>query len=161
VASRRTGKRTAKSPGRQAATSPVRVSVVSRIPVAKAAVAALVSDVIRAERGNVVALSITFVGEGDIRRLNRKHLGKNRATDVIAFSFGPPLSRDIVGDIYICADVAREQARELGIPVSEEIRRLVIHGVLHVLGHDHPPGDERLRSPMWRRQERHLKAFAR
>ena len=137
------------------------MSVVARIPVARATVAALASHVIAAERGRVVALSITFVDTKAIRALNRRHLGKNRPTDVIAFSLGPPVSRDIVGDVYICSDVAKAQAKALGIPVSQEIRRLVVHGVLHVLGHDHPEGEERVRSLMWRRQERHLEAFGR
>jgi len=57
------------------------------------------------------------------------------------------------------AIIAAAQARDLGIPVREELRRLVVHGVLHVTGHDHPAGPPRVRSPMWRRQERYLARF--
>jgi probable rRNA maturation factor len=67
----------------------------------------------------------------------------------------------VVGDIYICVPVAREHAARLGLAAAVEVRRLVIHGVLHVLGYDHPDGDGRTRSPMWRRQERYLTRFAR
>jgi probable rRNA maturation factor len=87
--------------------------------------------------------------------LNREHLRRDRPTDVIAFGFratgrGAP----IVGDIYIAPEVARESARANDISVREEVLRLVVHGTLHVLGHDHPESDGRTRSPMWRTQER-------
>ncbi|HEV8215576.1 MAG TPA: rRNA maturation RNase YbeY, partial [Gemmatimonadaceae bacterium] len=60
----------------------------------------------------------------------------------------------VVGDVYIAPDMARENARDAKVPVREEIARLVVHGTLHVLGYDHPDGEDRVRSPMWRRQER-------
>ena len=60
----------------------------------------------------------------------------------------------VVGDIYLCPDVARANARERGVPVRDELARLVVHGVLHVLGHDHPIDDGREMSDMWLRQER-------
>jgi len=59
----------------------------------------------------------------------------------------------VIGDIYIAPEVARDQAREHGIGVREEIARLAVHGTLHVLGHDHPEGEERTSSRMWARQE--------
>ena len=49
--------------------------------------------------------------------------------------------------------VARANARRLGVGIREELVRLVVHGVLHALGHDHPEGEARFRSPMWLRQE--------
>jgi probable rRNA maturation factor len=61
-----------------------------------------------------------------------------------------------VGDVYICAEVAQENARRQDIPAGEELLRLVVHGTLHVLGHDHPTGEGRTTSRMWRRQERIL-----
>jgi probable rRNA maturation factor len=61
----------------------------------------------------------------------------------------------LVGDIYVCRAVAAKQAREMGVGVTEELVRLVIHGVLHVLGYDHPETG-RERSPMWRKQERYV-----
>src|SRR5215471_15871458 len=71
------------------------------------------------------------------------------ATDVIAFAFAPVRARGpLVGDVYIAPDVARAQARRLGVPVREELARLVVHGTLHVTGHDHPGGAARTRSRM-------------
>ena len=65
----------------------------------------------------------------------------------------------MVGDVYIAPDVARRNAREQGAGVREELMRLVVHGVLHVLGHDHPEDDSRYASPMWQRQERLLRTL--
>ena len=102
-------------------------------------------------------LSITFVGRAAISRLNRRYLGHEGATDVISFGLDRIGKRDaVLGDIYICVDVARENARRQRIPAGEELLRLVVHGTLHIVGHDHPAGDTRTSSPMWQRQERIL-----
>jgi probable rRNA maturation factor len=102
-------------------------------------------------------LSITFVGRAAISRLNARYLGHEGATDVISFGLGRAGKRGaVVGDVYICAEVARENARRQGVRAGEELLRLVVHGTLHVLGHDHPAGPERTTSSMWRRQERIL-----
>src|SRR3954469_17640892 len=132
--------------------SSVRRLSVSRALVREAAVATF-----RAEKVKDAMLSITFVGRAAISRLNRRYLGHHGPTDVISFGLGRPGRRGaILGDIYICAEVARENAKRRGIPAGEELLRLVVHGTLHVLGHDHPEGEKRTASPMWRRQERIL-----
>jgi probable rRNA maturation factor len=120
-----------------------------RIPLARARVASIARAALRAERVRDAMLSITFVTPRSIARLNRRYLGHAGSTDVISFAFGEPL----VGDIYISPDVARQNARRYAIGVREELTRLVIHGILHVVGHDHPD-DARSASPMWKRQER-------
>jgi probable rRNA maturation factor len=61
-----------------------------------------------------------------------------------------------VGDIYICPDVARANARKNKVSTGEELARLVVHGALHVAGHDHPDDESRMKSKMWKRQERIL-----
>lgn len=125
-----------------------------RVPVSAARVAELARGVLAAEKVREAMLSITFVTTGGIARLNREHLGRAGATDVISFGFSDTGRRGaVVGDVYICPEVARRHAQEHGVGVREELARLVVHGVLHVLGHDHPDGDEREDSPMWRRQE--------
>ena len=131
-----------------------------RIPVARARVAALAEGVLRRERVAAAMLSIAFVTDRRIAALNRRHLGHAGPTDVISFGFAPVASRGpVVGDVYIAPEVARRNAREHGGGVREELMRLVVHGVLHVLGHDHPEGASRYASPMWRRQERLLRSL--
>jgi probable rRNA maturation factor len=126
-----------------------------RSPLSRERVADVARRVLRAERVRDALLSIALVSNRRIAALNRAHLRRTGTTDVIAFGFsrvgraGP-----VVGDVYIAPDVARASARENGVPVREELARLVVHGTLHVLGYDHPEDDARAGSEMWRRQER-------
>lgn len=118
----------------------------------EAALAALTTEGVRD-----AMLSITFVGRAAMSELHRRYLGHHGATDVISFGLGRQGRRGpVVGDIYICPEIARANARRQGVSSQEELLRLVIHGTLHTLGRDHPEGATRTESPMWRRQERIL-----
>ncbi len=97
-------------------------------------------------------VSLTLLNDAGIRSLNLEYLDRDSVTDVIAFTLsaeGEPL----LGDIYLGFDQAVRQAAQLGIEAPEELARLAIHGALHLLGHDHPEGEERLQSSMWALQE--------
>jgi probable rRNA maturation factor len=132
-------------------------SSVRRLNVSRALVRNAAAATLRAERVKDAMLSITFVGRAAISRLNRRYLGHEGPTDVISFGLGRVGRRGaVVGDIYICPEVARDNARRQGIRAGEELLRLVIHGTLHVLGYDHPTGAARTTSRMWRKQERIL-----
>ncbi len=96
-------------------------------------------------------ISVTFLDADGIAALAGAHLGRTEPTDVIAFNLAEPA--DPLGDVYICPAVAEESAREYGVELREELLRLVVHGVLHVLGYEHPEGPERTESEMFRRQE--------
>ena len=74
-------------------------------------------------------LSIALISDREIRGLNRRFRGKDRSTDVLAFSG--------LGEVVISLDTARRQAREGGWPLAAELRRLLAHGLLHCRGHDH------------------------
>ena len=133
-----------------------------RIAISHARVAGVARSVLRSEGVRDAMLSVSFVSNRAIRALNRAHLRRDRITDVIAFSFrrtgrGAP----IVGDVYIAPEVARASARANGVTIREELVRLIVHGTLHVLGHDHPDSDARTRSAMWRKQERLVARLAR
>lgn len=99
---------------------------------------------------DVGEVSVTLLDDEAIRDLNHRYLGKDVPTDVISFSLG---EETVLGDVYLGVDQARRQAEEHGVPLEEELVRLAVHGALHVLGHDHPDGDERTVSPMFERQE--------
>lgn len=122
------------------------------------AIGRITSAVLKGERRNADVM-VTFLGPTRMRALNRAHLGHDRPTDVISFGLPTPDGR-LVGDIYICRAVAAAQAKTHGVPLHEELVRLVVHGTLHVLGHHHPDGEERTRSPMWQRQERYVRRLA-
>lgn len=100
-------------------------------------------------------ISVTLLADDEVRAMNRDYLDKDHTTDVIAFSLAD--GDAIMGDVYIGYDQALRQAVDLGVDEAEELARLAIHGTLHVLGHDHPVGDERAESPMFELQERILK----
>jgi probable rRNA maturation factor len=141
-----------KSPPRGVAidvSSSVRRLLVSGPRVKQAAAAAL-----NAEGVKDAMLSITFVGRAAMSELNRRYLGHRGPTDVISFGLGRIGRRGpVVGDIYICPEIARANAKRQGVSSQEELLRLVVHGTLHTLGYDHPEGATRAQSPMWRRQE--------
>jgi probable rRNA maturation factor len=132
-----------------------------RVPLARAHVADLVRRTLRAERVRHALVSVTFLDRRAIAALNRRHLRHAGPTDVISFGFTRTGANDpVIGDVYISPEVARDNARERRISVRVEIARLVIHGVLHVLGHEHPVDEEREGSPMWRRQETLVRRLA-
>lgn len=97
------------------------------------------------------SLSVAFVTNTAIRKINRKFLNHDFATDVLSF----PLGTDLVGELVISADYAVAEAAKRKIPVEEELLRYVAHGILHLLGYDdHRPADKKR---MWARQERELR----
>lgn len=119
-------------------------------------VSRVVTAVLDGERVAAAAVSVTFLSGAKMRGLNRRSFGRDRSTDVIAFELPHP--QWVVGDVYICPSTARRR-RAAGVPEREEIIRLIVHGVLHVLGHEHPRGRGRERSSMWQRQERYVAAL--
>jgi len=135
----------------------VRVTGRAALPVAT--VRRAVQSVLAGER-RAASVSVTFLGPVRMRALNRDYLGHDRPTDVIAFGLAQP-EGGLVGDVYVCRAVAEREARRRGIPLRQELLRLVVHGTLHVLGWDHPDGELRERSAMWKRQERYLAELAR
>jgi probable rRNA maturation factor len=95
-------------------------------------------------------LSILITGDEEIRSLNRNYRALDRSTDVLSFSQvegeGPVSDRQLLGDVVISWETARRQASELGHPLPEELQRLLIHGVLHLLGFDHEIDEEAART---------------
>ena len=132
-----------------------------RVPIARRRVEEIARAVLRAEKVRRARLSIAFVDDARIARLNRRHLGHRGPTDVISFALADNATEGLVGDIYIAPDVARRNAAEQGIPPRDELTRLVVHGVLHVVGYDHPEGAGRYQSSMWLRQEQLVRILVR
>jgi probable rRNA maturation factor len=109
-------------------------------------------EVLYAEGIREGEISITLLDDEGIRGLNQEYLGKDWTTDVIAFALqarGDP----VLGDVYLGFEQAQRQASELHIPLDEELLRLAIHGALHLLGYQHPEGEDRFDSEMFLKQE--------
>ena len=97
----------------------------------RAAIASFVRDVLRAARARGIAeVSIAFVGDAAMRRLNRQYRHRDKTTDVLTFPGDRP-------DIVISLDQARRQANDEKHSLATEVRYLILHGVLHALGYDH------------------------
>lgn len=107
-------------------------------------IADLASATLRAVGRPLADVTIGFVSDRTIRRMNKQFRGYDRATDVLSFpaantsehlvdsAFG-----ELLGDIVISAETASRQADEAGRSLDREIDELVIHGVLHLCGYDH------------------------
>jgi len=87
-----------------------------------------------------VELSIALVDDAAIRELNRNYRGKDRPTDVLSFSQREgeaAIDRQLLGDVVISVETARRQAERRGSTTEEELRELLVHGILHLLGYEH------------------------
>jgi len=82
------------------------------------------------------AVSVLITGNSSMRRLNSRFRGKGRPTDVLSFSAAAS-ANGFAGDIAISLDIAEHNARLLGHSVNDEIRILILHGILHLAGYDH------------------------
>jgi len=105
-------------------------------------------------------LSILFCDDSFIRELNRQYRGKDEPTDVLSFEQGGRyvdaggLERTLAGDIVVSLETLNRNVAEFAVPRGEELRRLVLHGMLHLLGLDHENSDPS--QPMLILQERLL-----
>jgi probable rRNA maturation factor len=85
-------------------------------------------------------LSVLLVADGEMRRLNRDWRGKDRPTVVLSFAQGEGAGAapdGLLGDVVISVDTARRQAHTGRRPLGREAERLLVHGLLHLLGYDH------------------------
>ena len=127
-----------------------------RVPRKK--IAALVEFVARSEGARVEEADIAVVTARELARLNRRYLNRCGATDVLSFDLSGPHGDRIVVQLVLCGDVAVREARLRGLGPQRELLLYVVHGLLHVLGHDDasaPP------EKMHAREEELLEAFLR
>lgn len=87
------------------------------------------------------SVALQFIESVDMRELVGRHTGKQSATDVLSFSYNPPLQdcsgEKIAGEIVICEEVAKSNARRAKVSQKNELATLFVHGLLHLAGYDH------------------------
>lgn len=141
--------------------SPIKITVafadeINRLPLSKKDVCTIVEQVCRGEALKHANISVVFVEAERMQNLNKRYLGREYPTDVLAFPLhnnGDPPE----GEVYLCVDRAFRQAGDYRVPFREELARLVVHGTLHIIGYeDTEPGKRR---EMLEREERYLKKF--
>lgn len=102
-------------------------------------------------------ITIVLTDDAQLHELNRNFLGVDAPTDVLSFPASesdPETGSTYLGDILISIPRAAQQAQAAGHPLEAEVQLLVVHGVLHLLGHDHAEAEEKAR--MWAEQEKVL-----
>lgn len=104
--------------------------------------ASIAAAVLKGQVGAEGEASVIFVSDERIRELNREYRRVDKPTDVLSFAMGDDgMNQGVIGDVYISLETAARQAREQNAPFEEELLRLMIHGLLHLVGHTHD-GDE-------------------
>jgi probable rRNA maturation factor len=122
----------------------VAVSNRQSLPVDEQALGALAASVLRREGVRTGELSLSFVEPEEMADLHQRYAGEPGPTDVLSF----PMDEDgLLGDVVVCPAEARANNSDL----PSELRLLVVHGVLHLLGYDHE--DKEQRRAMWAKQE--------
>jgi probable rRNA maturation factor len=110
------------------------------------------------------ALSIVFTDDKEICKLNSDFRGKPKPTDVLSFPQEQSRSRrrksEILGDVVISVQTARRQAREYATTLRDELLRLIIHGVLHLVGYEHESVSKAERLKMERLEARLLELLS-
>ena len=86
--------------------------------------------VLKDENGKKIDLSIAFVGEARMRKLNKKYRGKNKVTDVLSFGQG-------LNEIVVCLREIKKNAKIYNSTFKKELARVLIHAILHLLGYNH------------------------
>lgn len=121
----------------------VRTAVLDSDPdIPRRRLALLARRILKAEK-SPLDVTIVFAGDATLRRLNRQYRRIDRTTDVLSFNIpAVPRITGPGGELYISVAQARRQARRYRQTLAAELERLVVHGVLHLLGHDHKkPGE--------------------
>jgi probable rRNA maturation factor len=121
-----------------------------RYRIKKKLVEGYVKRVLGRRKGQV---SVVFVDSHRCKSINRTFLHHNYVTDVISFTLEE--SSLLEGEVYVNLDRAKHQAKEYGVGFSDEVARLVIHGVLHLIGYNDMTGAERKR--MRAREDEHVR----
>jgi probable rRNA maturation factor len=97
------------------------------------------------ERFSNKTVDLVVCGKDEIQAINRDFRGKDEVTDVISFPVQEEVGNEPLGSIVICGDVAQEVSQVLEHSISEEFQILFLHGVLHLLGHDHETDNGEMR----------------
>ncbi|MBU0476892.1 rRNA maturation RNase YbeY [Patescibacteria group bacterium] len=107
----------------------------------------MVKKVLEGEGKKEAEVSIAFVGQGRMRKINKRYRKKNRVTDVLAFPeskvllekfrVGPVQEAQGLGEIIICSREVNKNAKKISSTFEKELAQVLIHGVLHLLGYDH------------------------
>ena len=107
--------------------------------------------ILKGENKKELNLSIVFVGESRIKKLNKEYRGKNKVTDVLSFGDG-------LNEIVICLQEVKKNARKFNSSFKRELARVLVHGILHLLGYEHEK-EKKEAEKMEKKQEYYLNSL--
>ncbi|MBI1866660.1 MAG: rRNA maturation RNase YbeY [Candidatus Staskawiczbacteria bacterium] len=113
--------------------------------------------VLKGENRGIENISIAFVSPAEIKKLNQKYRKKHKPTDVLSFgrALGP---KSDSSEVVICPEVVKNNAKEFSTTFKKELTKMLIHGLLHILGYEHE-GPEKMALEMAKKQEKYLSKF--
>jgi rRNA maturation RNase YbeY len=112
----------------------IEINNLTNFSVDKKSFSHIAKKVLSGENRGRYLLSLAFVNKGEIKKLNKKFRKKDQATDVLSFELKQGNS---LGEIVICPEIVKENAKKDKIPVKKEMIKVFIHGILHLCGYDH------------------------
>jgi probable rRNA maturation factor len=113
------------------------------VPIDRARMREAVRIVLAGEDVADYEISLAFVDNSTIHRLNQRYLQHDEPTDVLSFPLSEPNATKLAGELVVGVEVAAEQAADRGHDIQDELTLYVIHGLLHLCGYDDHEDDER------------------
>lgn len=144
----------------EAPKSPIEIFNTSglEIPVTESEAAFLLNTISKDQECAYSFVEVVFVDEKEIVRINKEFLNRDYITDIISFRYDDNATNtEIEGTLYCCAQRISEQAAEFSESTKEEFIRIVIHGLIHLIGYDDQTPEEK--AEMTKLEDKYLKAF--
>ena len=114
----------------------IEINNLTRFPISKKFFTGVAKKVLKGENKGMENVSIAFVNPDEIQKLNKKYRKKDKRTDVLSFERMSDFKEEFA-EVVICPSVVREHAKDSRLSLKKELAKVVIHGLLHVLGYDH------------------------
>jgi len=112
----------------------IEINNLTNFKINKKSFSQVAKKVLTGENRGTETLSLAFVSEEEIKKLNKKFRRKNKPTDVLSFELREGKE---LGEIIICPNIVKENAKKDGVSQKFETKKVFIHGILHLLGYDH------------------------
>lgn len=109
----------------------VEINNLTSYRISKKKIKRIAEEVLKREKATV-DLSVVFLVPKEIKKINKKYRNKDQATDVLSFNYEKEK-----GEIVICPDIVKKNAKKYNLSYNKELVRVLIHGILHILGYKH------------------------
>lgn len=128
------------------------INNLTNFAVDKKSFSAIAKIVLKGENRGTETISLVFVSKEEIKKINKKFLGKDKPTDVLSFLLN---KKQCLGEIIICPEIVKANAKKYKTTVKREIAKVFVHGILHLCGYDHEKSEKET-GIMEKKQEKYL-----